>query len=68
MEKVVRKFNSFEEAEAYEREYWRNASYEERINAMLYLQQLMLELFYPDVKKMEKVISFRKYSEEPADR
>ena len=64
MEKVIRKFNSFEEAEAAEREYWRNASYEERIYNMLYLQQMMLELFYPDVNRMEKVIGFRKYGEE----
>lgn len=64
MEKVVRKFKSFEEAEAAEREYWQNASYEKRIETMLYLQQLMLELFHPDVKEMEKVISLRKYGEE----
>ena len=64
MEKVIRKFKRFKDAEAYEREYWRNVSYEERINTMFYLQQLMLELFYPDVKRMEKVISFRKYDGE----
>ena len=51
MEKVVKKFKSFKEAEANEKKYWRNASYEERINTMLYLQQLMLEQFYPDVKR-----------------
>ena len=68
MEKVVKKFKSFEEADAADREYWQNASYEERINTMLYLQQLMLELFYPEVKRMEKVISLRKYGEEPEDR
>lgn len=64
MEKVVRKFYSFEEEEAAEREYWQNASYEKRIETLLHLQQVMLELFYPDVKKMEKVVGFRKYGEE----
>jgi len=39
MEKVVKKFKSFKEAEAADREYWRNASYQERVNAMLCLQQ-----------------------------
>jgi hypothetical protein len=63
MEKVIKKFKNFEEAEAADREYWRNATYEERVNTMLHLQQLMLELFYPDVKRMEKVISFRKYGD-----
>ena len=63
MEKVIKKFKNFEEAEAADKEYWRNATYEERVNAMLYLQQLMLELFYPDVKRMEKVVSFRKYGD-----
>jgi hypothetical protein len=63
MEKVIKKFKIFEEAEAADREYWRNATYEERVNTMLHLQQLMLELFYPDVKRMEKVISFRKYGD-----
>jgi len=64
MEKIIKKFNSFKEAEAAEREYWQNASYEKRVETLLYLQQLMLELFYPDVKKMEKIISIRKLHEE----
>jgi hypothetical protein len=64
MEKVIKIYKSFQEAEAAEKEYWQNASYEKRIETMLYLQQLMLELFYPDVKEMEKIIGFRKYGEE----
>jgi|GEM_PF-2854517 len=62
--RTIKKFNSFKEAEAAEREYWQNASYEKRVETLLYLQQLMLELFYPDVKKMEKIISIRKLHEE----
>ena len=64
MEKVIKIYKSFQEAEAAEKEYWQNASYEKRIETMLYLQQLMLELFYPDVKEMEKIIGFSKYGEE----
>ena len=64
MEKIIKKYKNFEEANAAEKEYWQNASYEERINTMLHVQQLMLELFYPDVKKMEKVMSIRKLHEE----
>ena len=64
MEKTIKIYKSFEEAEAAEKEYWQNASYEKRVETLLYLQQLMLELFYPDVKRMEKVISFGKLHEE----
>jgi len=64
MEKTIKIYKSFEEAEAAEKEYWQNASYEKRVETLLYLQQLMLELFYPHVKKMEKVISFGKLHEE----
>jgi len=64
MEKVIKTYKGFEEAEAAEKEFWQNASYEKRIETMLYIQELMLQLFYPDVKRIEKVVSFRKYGEE----
>jgi len=64
LEKIIKKYKSFEEAEKAEIEFWRNASYEERINTMLYVQELMLELYYPGVKRIERVVSFRKFGEE----
>jgi hypothetical protein len=60
MEKIIKKFNSFEEAEKEEIEYWRNASIEERIDTLLHLQELMLHFFYPDAKGIEKVVTKRK--------
>ncbi len=65
MEKIIQKYNSFEEAENAEIEYWRNASVEERIKALLSLQELMLDFFYPNVKGIEKIVRKRKlYDEE----
>ena len=65
MEKVIRKFNSFEEAEKAEIEYWQNASTEERIKTLFYIQELMLSMYYPDIKSIEKVVTKRKlYDEE----
>lgn len=63
MEKVIKKFNSFEEAEKAEIEYWRNASYEEKIETFLSIQEAMLSFFYPDLKGIEKVVTKRKLSD-----
>lgn len=56
MEKIIKKFSSFEEAENAEIEYWQNASVEERINTLLSIQEMMLKFFYPDEKGMEKIL------------
>lgn len=63
MEKIIKVFKSHKEADEADKEYWRNASYETRIETMFFIQQLMLELYYPDVKRMEKVISKRKFGD-----
>ncbi|MEO8398266.1 MAG: hypothetical protein ABI550_00480 [Ignavibacteriaceae bacterium] len=60
MEKTIKKFSSFEEAEKAEIEYWRNASPDKRINTLLQLQELMLQLYYPDVKGIKKVVKIKK--------
>jgi hypothetical protein len=59
MEKIIKKFSSFEEAEKAEIEFWQNASVEEKINTLLSIQEMMLKLFYPDEKGMEKIITKR---------
>ena len=38
MEKIIKKYKSFEEADKAEIEYWRNASYEKRIETLLAIQ------------------------------
>lgn len=67
MEKVVKKFSSFDEAEKAEIEYWRNASVDERINTLIYIQEFMLQFFYPNVKGIEKVVTKRKLHDEEQD-
>jgi hypothetical protein len=64
MEKKVKKFTSFKEAEEAEMEYWQNASHEERVRVFLTLQENRLKLFYPDFKGMEKVVSKRNKHED----
>jgi hypothetical protein len=60
MEKTIKIFKNFEEAEKAEIEYWQNASEEERINSLLYTQEMMLQFFYPNEKRMEKILTKRK--------
>ncbi len=64
IEKTIRKFSSFEEAEKAEIEYWQNASVEERINSLLYTQEMMLQFFYPNEKGMEKILTKRKLNDQ----
>jgi hypothetical protein len=63
MEKVIRKFKSFEEANKAEIEYWRNAAYEEKIETFLSIQEAMLYFFYPDLKGIEKIVTKKKLSD-----
>lgn len=67
MEKIVKKYSSFEEADKAEIEYWRNASYEEKIDTLLHIQELMLQFFYPEVKGIEKVVKIRKLNDKEQD-
>lgn len=59
MEKIIKIYKSFEEADKAEIEFWRNASYEERIETLLAIQEMMLKLYYPEVKSIEKVVTKR---------
>ena len=64
MEKI-KKFSTFEEADKAEIEYWRNTSVDERINTLLCIQELMLMLYYPDIKGIENIVTKRNlYNEE----
>jgi hypothetical protein len=61
---VVKKFNSFEEAEKAEIEYWRNLSGEEKLKVLDEIQMMHLRALYPRGKKFEKVVRFVKLGEE----
>jgi hypothetical protein len=63
IELVVRKFNSFEEAEKAEVEYWRNLPGEEKLKVLDEIQMMHLRAIYPKGKKFEKVVRFAKLGE-----
>ncbi len=55
---IVRKFNSFEEAEKAEVEYWRNLPGEEKLKVLDEIQMMHLRAIYARGKKFEKVVRF----------
>ena len=63
-EKVVRKFNSFEEQEKFEKEYWQNASAAEKFETVEAIRAFYIKTFYPNFIKIEKVVRKRKLGEE----
>ena len=64
MEKTIKIFKNFEEAEKAEIEFWQNASTEEKINTLLAIQYMMLQFFYPNEKRMEKILTKRKLNDQ----
>lgn len=61
---AVKKFNSFEEAEKAEIEYWRNLPAEEKLKVLDEIQLMHLKALYPRGKKFEKVLRIVKLGEE----
>lgn len=64
MEKIVRKFKSFKEAEEAEIEYWRNASFEERLNTLEAIRIFTYKMLNYNFDRIEKVVKIRKRGEE----
>ncbi len=64
MEKVVRKFNSFEEQEKFEKEYWLKASAAEKFETVEAIRSFYIKTFYPNFTKIEKVVRKRKLGED----
>ncbi len=64
MEKIIRKFNSFKEAEKADIEYWRNASYEERLNTLEAIRIFSYKFLNYKFDRIEKVVKLRKLKEE----
>lgn len=64
MEKVVRKFSSFEEQEKFEKEYWQKASAAEKFETVEAIRAFYIKTFYPNFTKIEKVVRKRKLGEE----
>ena len=61
---IARKFNSFEEAEKAEVEYWRNLPGEEKLKVLDEIQMMHLRAIYPKGKKFEKTVRFAKLGED----
>lgn len=61
---IVEKYNSFEEAEKAEVEFWRNKTYEEKLRVLDEIQLTHLRALYPKGKKFQKVVRIIKRSEE----
>lgn len=61
---IAQKFNSFEEAEKAEIEYWRNLPAEEKLKVLDEIQLMHLKALYPRGKKFEKVLHIVKLGEE----
>jgi hypothetical protein len=64
MEKVVHKFRSFKEQEEYEKDYWGKASINEKFEAVETIRGLFISTFYPNSKKIEKVVTKRKLNDQ----
>ncbi len=64
MEKILRKFNGFEEAEKADIEYWQNASYEERLNTLEAIRIFTYKFLNYKFDRIEKVVKLRKLKEE----
>jgi len=61
---VVRKFNSFEEADKAEIKYWRNLPAEKKLKVLDEIRIMHLHTLYPEGKKFEKVVRIIKLGEE----
>jgi len=61
---VVRKFNSFEEAEKAEIKYWRNLPSDEKLRVLDEIQKMHLSALNPKGKKFEKVFRIVKLGDE----
>jgi hypothetical protein len=64
LDKTVRKFNSFEEREKFEKEYWQKASDAEKFETVEAIHAFYIKTFYPNFTKIEKVVRKRKLWEE----
>ncbi|HSD64888.1 MAG TPA: hypothetical protein VLB50_13885 [Ignavibacteriaceae bacterium] len=67
MEKVVKKYNSFEEADNAEREFWRNASVGFKFKTLEAIRYTYYNSLNHDIKGIEKVVKIRKLHEEEQD-
>jgi hypothetical protein len=64
LDKTVRKHNSFEEQEKFEKEYWQKASAAEKFETVEAIRAFYIRTFYPNFTKIEKVVRKRKLGED----
>ena len=59
MEKTIKIYNSLEEAEKADIEYWRNASYDERFRTLEAIRFLTYKMLNCNEYKIKKVVKIR---------
>jgi len=64
MEKVVKKYSSFEEADKADVEFWKNASVQQKLEALEAIRYTYFRLMKADIKGIDKVVKFRKLHDE----
>ena len=64
MEKVVHKFSSFKEQEKYEKDYWLNASLQEKFEAVETIRAIYISTFCSNIQVIEKIVRIKKFGEE----
>lgn len=67
MEKIVKKYNSFEEAENAEREFWRNASVEFKLKTLEAIRYMYFRSLKKNINGIEKIVKIKKLHEEEQD-
>lgn len=67
MEKIVKKYNSFEEAENAEREFWRNASVEFKLKTLEAIRYTYFSSLKKNINGIEKIVKIKKLHEEEQD-
>ena len=67
MEKVVKKYTSFKEADKADVEFWRSASVQQKLEALEAIRYTYFSLMKADIKGIDKVVKFRKLHDEEQD-
>lgn len=67
MEKIIKKFSSFEEAEKAEIEFWKNASPEFKLETLEAIRYTFFSLINPLNEGIKKVVKIKKLHDKDED-
>ena len=67
MEKIGKKFSSFEEAEKAEIEFWKNASPELKLETLEAIRYTFFSMLNPHIEGIKKVVKIRKLHDKDED-